>query len=104
MRKIVEQRLQEKMERRAAREARRMEDERRAAEAAEAKARADPWTQEQQDRFEKALLEFTLAYEKEERWRQVAAAVGDKNRNQCMARYKFIKDLLRQQKLIAEAE
>jgi len=110
--KILEERKRDRLARRAARELRRQEDEKLASEAAEAKARADPWTQAQQDAFETALLAYTLAYEKEERWKAVAAAVnatvqaetGVKSRNQCMARYKFIKDLIRQQRIIAEAD
>jgi len=109
--KILEERKKDRLARRLAREQRREEEERLAAEAAEARARADPWTQAQQDAFETALLTYTLAYEKEERWREVAAAVnavaceaGGKSRNQCMARYKFIKDLIRQQRIIAESE
>lgn len=114
--KILEERKRDRLARREAREKRRQQDEIAAAEAAEAKARADPWTQPQQDAFETALLTYTLAYEKEERWKQVAEAVnaaaaaaaddsiGTKSRNQCMARYKFIKDLIRQQKVIAEAD
>ena len=102
--KILEDRKRERLARRAARELQRQEEERRAAEAAEAKARADPWTQEQQDAFEEALLTYTLAYDKEERWTQVAAVVPGKTRNQCMNRYKFIKELIRQQKHIAEAD
>ena len=37
-----------------------------------------------------------MAYEKEERWNSIAAQVDGKTRNQCMARYKFLKDLVRQ--------
>ena len=80
-----------------------MQEEAARANAAEAKARSDPWSQDQQDCFEKALLVYTLAYEREERWTKVAAAVEEKTRNQCIARYKFIKDIIRQKQRIANA-
>ena len=103
--KILAEKRREKEERRAKREALRKEQERKAAEAAEAKARADPWTQEQQDLFEKALLTFTVAIEKDTRWTEISKAVGEeKSRNQCIGRYKFLKDLVRQQQAIANAE
>eukprot|EP01036_Dinobryon_divergens_P030673 gene30673-39951_t len=63
--------------------------------AAEAMVQADIWTQDQQIRFENALLEFTCAMDRRERWTKVAAAVGQgdgsKTVNQCIARYKYIK-------------
>jgi hypothetical protein len=36
--------------------------------------------------------------EKSERWGKIAVAVGGKTRNQCMARYKFLKDFVTQKK------
>jgi hypothetical protein len=102
--KLLAARRAEREARRAARAKRRAEEEAARLAAAEEKARNDPWTQEQQDRFEGACLQYTVAYEKAERWANIAAAVGGKTRNQCMARYKFIKDLIRQRKRAAAAD
>jgi energy-coupling factor transporter ATP-binding protein EcfA2 len=72
----------------------------RIAEAAEAKAEAearvlaDPWTQEQQVAFETALLTYTNHLEKADRWTKIASEVADKTRNQCMARYRFLKEFV----------
>ena len=102
--KLLDERRAEREARRAAREKRRAEEEARRLAIAEEKARTDPWTQGQQDSFEAACLKFTVAYERDERWAQIGAAVEGKTRNQCIARYKFIKDLLVQKKKIAEAD
>ena len=101
--KILAEKRAEREARRAARQKRRAEEEAARQAAAEEKARNDPWTQDQQESFEKACLEFTVAYEKAERWTSIASQVGGKSRNQCMARYKFLKDLIRQRKR-AESE
>ena len=53
---------------------------------------ADVWTQEQQVAFEDALLEFTPLVEKHERWSCIANRVVGKNKNQCIMRYKFLKE------------
>ncbi len=100
--KILAAKRAEREARRAARQKRREEEEAARQAAAEEKARNDPWTQEQQDGFERACLEFTVAYEKEQRWNSIAAQVNGKTRNQCMARYKFLKDLIRQRRRSAE--
>eukprot|EP01042_Synura_sphagnicola_P003635 gene3635-4525_t len=57
----------------------------------EAEALADIWTQEQQLSLEMALLDNPPIVEKVERWSNVAAAVEGKSRNQCLARYRYIK-------------
>jgi hypothetical protein len=63
--------------------------------AAEQAVRDDLWNQEQQERLEVALLAYTATMHKDERWAKVASDVGDgKSRNQCLARYKFIKNHL----------
>jgi ABC-type multidrug transport system ATPase subunit len=61
----------------------------------EEKVLSDPWTQEQQVIFEKALLQYTPNIEKNERWTKIANAVGVKSKNQCIARYKYLKDFVR---------
>jgi len=97
-------RREEKEARRKAREDARLAEEQARREAAERAVLADPWTQEQQDAFEQALLTYTSALEKAERWSQVAAQVQGKSRNQCLARYRFIKEfLLREAKEKAKA-
>lgn len=55
---------------------------------------ADPWTQEQQVSFETALLDYPSWLEKSERWTNIAESVDGKSRNQCMARYKFLKEFV----------
>jgi DnaJ family protein C protein 1 len=57
---------------------------------------SDLWTQDQQLRFESALLTFTSDLVKRERWVKVAAAVGGKSVNQCLARYKYIKHFVKE--------
>jgi len=67
----------------------------------EKEVRADTWTQEQQTRFEGALLgdgAMELGLEKGNRWDVIAAAVGGKTRNQCLARYSFLKRMTRERK------
>jgi len=71
--------------------------------AAEAAVRADPWSQDQQIRFEMALLEFTSMMDKHERWSKIAAEVKGKSMNQCLARYKFLKDFVREKKKLDAA-
>lgn len=88
-------------QRRAEREARKREKlaQRAAAQeaarlAAEKAVLEDIWTQEQQVRFETALLQFTSSMDKWERWSSVAKAVGDKSKNQCIMRYRYLKEYL----------
>ena len=53
----------------------------------------DVWTQDQQIRFEEALLIYTCTMDKYTRWKNIAEAVGDnKTKNQCIMRYKYIKE------------
>jgi 3-deoxy-D-arabino-heptulosonate 7-phosphate (DAHP) synthase len=54
----------------------------------------DDWSQEQQNAFEMALLDNPASVEKHERWNKVAAAVEGKNKQQCLARYKFLKEYI----------
>jgi hypothetical protein len=100
---LVDQRKAEKAARKAAREeARRLEQE-AARKEAEERVLADPWTQDQQLLFEKALLECTPDMQKLERWTKISFLVG-KTKNQCMARYKYLKDYIVKQKKIAAKE
>jgi hypothetical protein len=74
-----------------------------AAAAAERQVLADPWTQEQQVAFEDALLCFPEHVEKAERWMQVAGRVEGKSRNECMARYKFLKEFVAKKRAIRKS-
>jgi ABC-type Mn2+/Zn2+ transport system ATPase subunit len=92
-------------QRRADREARKKEKlaQRAAAQeaarlAAEKAVLEDVWTQEQQQRFEDALLQFTSSMEKLERWTQIAKAVGNKTKNQCIMRYRYLKEYVSKKK------
>ena len=45
-------------------------------------------------RFENALLIHTSTMDKYERWTAIAKAVGDKTKNQCIMRYRYLKEYL----------
>ena len=120
-----QKRQEEKEARRRERELQReIENERRRKEW-EASARADPWTQEQQALLEEALIlwnpftadtksdssfeksvlsppehyNFVSAeHEKIMKWTYVANAVPGKSRNQCLSRYKFLKQIVAEAK------
>ena len=99
--------LQIRREEREAKRQAKLEAIRRAEEEAAAEAERqvlnDPWTQEQQLAFETALLQFPYFMEKTERWTSVANAVAGKSRNQCMARYKFLKEFVAKKRAALEA-
>lgn len=87
--RLREERRQRKLEKEKEQK-RKLELER---EALEKRVMADEWTQQQQDEFEEALLTYTPNMEKHERWTKISSAVsGNKSRNQCLLRYKFIKN------------
>jgi ABC-type Mn2+/Zn2+ transport system ATPase subunit len=90
----LQKRREEKEERKRQRVIARMAEAVEAKAAAEARVLADPWTQEQQVAFETALLTYTNHLEKADRWTKIASEVGDKTRNQCMARYRFLKEFV----------
>lgn len=56
---------------------------------------SDAWTQEEQNKFENALLKYTPFMDKFERWTSIAKDVPGKSCNQCLKRYKMIKDYLK---------
>jgi len=100
---ILAKRREEKEARRLAKQEARAKEEAARQAAAEAAVLADPWTQQQQDAFENALLTYTNALEKQERWTSIANEVEGKGRNQCMARYKFLKNFVAVSKKAAAA-
>jgi hypothetical protein len=66
-------------------------------------ASRDEWSQEQQGALENALLTAPMLLtvagdamrkEKEKKWNYVSRAVEGKNRNQCMARYRLLAQLV----------
>jgi hypothetical protein len=80
---------------------------------AEREVRGDTWNQAQQTAFEDALLKVgaEVAMDKGERWTAIAAAVQaacplpegeEKTRNQCLARYSFLKRFVRDQGLCSK--
>lgn len=100
-----------KAQRKREREARKREKEaERRAEMLERKrlwmeeASRDEWTQEQQTALENALLTAPMLLtvaggeqmrkEKEKRWNYISRAVEGKNRNQCIARYRLLAQLV----------
>jgi hypothetical protein len=68
--------------------------------AAEQAVLADVWSQDQQLRFESALLEHTALTDKYDRWSAIARAVGDKTMNQCIMRYRYLKEYVLKRKEI----
>jgi hypothetical protein len=54
----------------------------------------DVWTQAQQNAFENALLNYTCTMPKFDRWTAVAAEVEGKSKQQCLARYKYLKQII----------
>ena len=100
---LLQKRREEREARRHAKLAAIRKAEEEAATEAERQVLNDPWTQEQQLAFEAALLQYPYYVEKSERWMMVANAVEGKSRNQCMARYKFLKEFVAKKKAVAEA-
>jgi hypothetical protein len=89
---LIAQRKAEREERKRQRAAAKAAAQEEARKAAEAMVLGDVWTQEQQHAFELALLTYTSSMEKNERWTKVAAAVGNKTKNQCLMRYRYLKE------------
>jgi DnaJ family protein C protein 2 len=54
----------------------------------------DEWTQDQQNALEMALLNYPPSVEKHERWTKIANEVPNKNKQQCLARYKYLKEFI----------
>lgn len=89
---IVARKRQERDDRRRAKLEERLAHQAAARVALETSVLADLWTQDQQLGFEQALLEFTPMVEKEERWISIATRVPGKTKNQCILRYKYLKE------------
>ena len=89
---LIAQRKAEREERKRQRAAAKAAAQEEARKAAEAMVLGDVWTQEQQNAFELALLTYTSSMEKNERWTKVAVAVGNKTKNQCLMRYRYLKE------------
>ena len=66
--------------------------------ALEAAVQQDIWSQDEQLKFESALLDYTCSVEKLERWTQVAHQVGSKSKTQCLARYTYLKEIILRRK------
>ena len=94
----MEARRQERESRKREKAAQREAEREAARQAAETAVREDVWTQEQQDRFEAALLQFTATMDKWDRWTNIAARVGQKSKNQCIMRYRYLKELVAKKK------
>ncbi len=60
--------------------------------------KADSWTSEQQKELEKALTDFPVTMEKNERWKSIAANVNGKTLKECVARYKWLREQLKSRK------
>jgi len=58
----------------------------------------DVWTSEQQTALEQALKKYPGSMEKNARWKAVAKDVPDKNKKECVDRFKFLRQTLMQQK------
>jgi len=92
----------ERAARKAAKQAERAEAMARAKEAMDAAVLADSWTQEQQNMFENALLENPGGprIDKTERWRKIADSTEGKTMNQCIMRYRYLKEYVAKRKEI----
>lgn len=51
----------------------------------------DLWDQSQQECLERGLLQYPSSLEKIERWTKISEMVPGKSKQQCLARYKFLK-------------
>lgn len=51
----------------------------------------DLWDQSQQECLERGLLHFPSSLDKVERWSKISEMVPGKSKQQCLARYKFLK-------------
>lgn len=75
-----------------------------ARQAAEKAVLEDIWTQEQQNKFEAALLVNTSAMDKWDRWTNICRALdGEKTRNQCIMRYRYLKEYVIKKKELESA-
>lgn len=90
----------EKEARKKAKHEARLAAQKAAKEAFEREVLADVWTQKQQINFENALLMYTSRMDKQERWGKVSECVSGKTINQCLARYKYLKEFIESQKEI----
>lgn len=59
---------------------------------------AEEWTPEQQKQLEIALRQVSSTLPPAERWGEIAKLVTGKNKSQCIARFKYIRDVLAKKK------
>jgi hypothetical protein len=57
---------------------------------------AEDWSQQQQEVFEAALHQFPKG--SQERWDRISAKVPEKNKEQCMVRFKHIAEMVKKRK------
>ena len=58
----------------------------------------DDWTQSQQKALENGLKKYTADMDSSERWRLIAVGVDGKSSQECLNRYKFLRDDLRRRR------
>ena len=58
----------------------------------------EEWTSEQQAQLENAMRTTSTSLPPAERWSQIAAAVDGKTKQQCVARFKYIRELIAKKK------
>jgi hypothetical protein len=65
---------------------------------------ADFWTQDQQLAFERALLQYPGGgnTDKLDRWKTIALSSEGKSVNQCISRYRYLKDYIATKKAITD--
>jgi len=66
--------------------------------AAEEKAPAAEWTAEQQKQLEAAMAKHRAVEDVKEKWKLIAEEVTGKNKSECFARFKFLREQLSKQK------
>ena len=55
---------------------------------------ADEWTDLQQKSFEDALRKYPANSTVDDRWEAIASSVEGKSKDQCVARFRFLRDLM----------
>lgn len=97
--------MQKKQEREARKKAKfeaKIQQDRENLEAIERILQQDSWNQAQQTALEQAVLTYFPSMEKVERWTKIANEVPDKTINQCLHRYKYLKEYFRIQSQLEE--
>jgi DnaJ family protein C protein 1 len=64
----------------------------------ETKEPEEVWTEEQQKALETALKKYPSSMSANERWTEIAKEVKGKNKKQCVDRYKYLSQMIKNKK------